>query len=386
MQLDQETLNLLFKELFNLDQLPNKDSEELTEQYEYYDNTERKFLKQFHNKQLNNESEVKLLHRFIARLAEAYQVLLAKKSIFRSKASTFQPTIYNCLSNMYDGKQGVFIQLIQSIFTECKLQLEIANRKLTNNDIVKRIHSQDQDSLNNESLQQQQQLSITQLLLQRKSTQPEWQTNINNNKNLSQYFKKTHLKLYDLLSIDKVQDDQILYFQSREQNMDKLFQQLMQQNTHIKKSLNWAVDLDMNDFEKHIQLMQIKQNSTSIPNIQFTPVDIVKTDQFDGQKTVSSFFSQNEQYKIRSFSQNSKIKDLYSFSEKINIFHPNYQDSIKYKISQSRLDNQYQQKRQLAQQQIIKQSPVVNMLTRKMIFEQQPQNSKKKTKSFRFKN
>lgn len=45
MQLDQETLNLLFKELFNLDQLPNKDSEELTEQYEYYDNTERKFLK-----------------------------------------------------------------------------------------------------------------------------------------------------------------------------------------------------------------------------------------------------------------------------------------------------------------------------------------------------
>ncbi|CAD8139062.1 unnamed protein product [Paramecium pentaurelia] len=386
MQLDQETLNLLFKELFNLDQLPNKDSEELTEQYEYYDNTERKFLKQFHNKQLNNENEVKLLHRFIARLAEAYQVLLAKKSIFRSKASTFQPTIYNCLSNMYDGKQGVFIQLIQSIFTECKLQLEIANRKLTNNDIVKRIHSQDQDSQNNESLQQQQQLSITQLLQQRKSTQPEWQININNNKNLSQYFKKTHLKLYDLLSIDKAQDDQILYFQSREQNMDKLFQQLMQQNTHIKKSLNWAVDLDMDQFEKHIQLMQFKQNSITIPNIQFTPADVIKTDQFDGQKTVSSFFSQNEQYKIRSFSQNSKIKDLYSFSEKINIFHPNYQDSIKYKISQSRLDNQHQQKRQLAQQQIIKQSPVVNMLTRKMIFEQQPQNSKKKTKSFRFKN
>ncbi|CAD8077059.1 unnamed protein product [Paramecium sonneborni] len=384
MQLDQETLNLLFKELFNLDQLPNKDSEELTEQYEYYDNIERKFLKQFHNKQLNNENEVKLLHRFIARLAEAYQVLLAKKSIFKSKASTFQPTIYNCLSNMYDGKQGVFIQLIQSIFTECKLQLEIANRKLTNNDIVKRIHSQDQDSQNNESLQQQQ--SITQLLQQRKSTQPEWQININNNKNLSSYFKKAHLKLYDLLSIDKVQDDQILYFQTREQNMDKLYQQLMQQNTHIKKSLNWALDLDMNEFEKHIQLMQIKQNSTTTPNIQFTPLDIIKTDQFDGQKTVSSFFSQNEQYKLRSFSQNSKMKDLYSFSEKINIFHPNYQDSIKYKISQSRLDNSKQQKRQLVQQQIVKQSPAVNILTRKMIFEQQPQNSKKKTKSFRFKN
>ncbi|CAD8132532.1 unnamed protein product [Paramecium pentaurelia] len=386
MQLDQETLNLLFKELFNLDQLPNKDSEELTVQYEYYDNTERKFLKLFQNKQLNNENEVKLLHRFIARLAEAYQVLLAKKSIFRSKASTFQPTIYNCLSNMYDGKQGVFIQIIQSIFTECKLQLEIANRKLTNNDIVKRIHSQDQDSQNNESQQQQQQLSITQLLFQRKSTQPEWQININKNKNLSQYYKKTHLKLYDLLSIDKIQDEQILYFQSREQNMDKLYQQLMQQNTHIKKSLNWAVDLDMNEFEKHIQLMQIKQNSTFIPNIQITPITIIKTDQIDGQKTVSSFFSQNEQYKIRSFSQNSKMKDLYSFSEKINIFHPNYQDAIKYKISQSHLDNQQQQKRQLVQQQIIKQSPAVNMLTRKMIFEQQSQNSKKKNKSFRFKN
>ncbi|CAD8054804.1 unnamed protein product [Paramecium sonneborni] len=385
MQIDQETLNQLFKELFNLDQLPTKDSQELTDQYEYYDITERKFLKLFNNKQLNNENEVKLLHRFIARLAEAYQVLLAKKSIFRSKASTFQPTIYNCLSNMYDGKQGVFIQLIQSIFTECKLQLEIANRKLTNNDIVKRIHSQDQDSQNNESLQQQQQ-SITQLLFQRKSTQPEWQVNINNNKNLSQYFKKTHFKLYDLLSIDKAQDDQILYFQTREQNMDKLYQQLMQQNTHIKKSLNWAIDLDINQLQQHLQLMQIKSNSTTIPNIQFTPLDIIKTDQIDGQKTVSSFFSQNEQYKIRSFSQNSKIKDLYSFSEKINIFHPNYQDSIKYKIFQSRQDNPKQQKRKLAQQQIIKQSPVVNMLTRKMIFDAQPQNSKKKTKSFRFKN
>lgn len=32
---------------------------------------------------------LRLLHRFIARLAEAYQVLLAKKSICRSKASTF---------------------------------------------------------------------------------------------------------------------------------------------------------------------------------------------------------------------------------------------------------------------------------------------------------
>ncbi|CAD8143202.1 unnamed protein product [Paramecium octaurelia] len=346
MQLDQETFNILFKEIFDLDSLPNKDREELTQQYQYYDNTMRKFLNAL---TINNQIMIMKLSYCIDLLPNLQRFIKQwwlKKSIFRSKASTFQPTIYNSLSNMYDSKQGIFISIIQSIFSECKLQIEIAHRKLTNDDIEKRIHSQDQGSQNNQYLQQSSQGSITQLLLQKKSPYPEWQINNMKNKNLSQYYKNL-FKLYDLLLIDKqitihitrMQEDQILYFQSKEQNLEKLYQQLIQQNTHIKKSFNWAATIDTNEFEKHNQQLQIKENLT-IQNIQATTVNIIKTDQFDCQKTGISFLSSNEKYKVRSYSQNSKVKDLYSYSDKIKHFCPNYQESIKFRIPQSHLVNQ----------------------------------------------
>lgn len=72
---------------------------------------------------------IRLINRFISRLSEVYQSLISKKLICRSKASTFVPTIYNSLTTMYDGKTNVMIQLVQAIFQECRLQLEIATRK-----------------------------------------------------------------------------------------------------------------------------------------------------------------------------------------------------------------------------------------------------------------
>ncbi|CAD8135409.1 unnamed protein product [Paramecium pentaurelia] len=259
MEISQDTLNFLFKELCAMAFLQQKSQNELNELYQYYTMQEARLMNQFYHYQTINEQELKLVNRFIARISEAFQLMVAKRQIIRCKESKFQPSIYNCLTQTFEGKNSLICQLIQTIYGECRLQIEILTNK--NQKIeVKRIHSQDNN--NDEDKLQNQFYSVQ--VTNKKNIQNDWQVNMKNNKKLNNYYLKVFPKLYDVISnVDKSQDEQILYFQNRDQNMDRIFNQLLQQNQHIKQSLNWSLNLDQeiynNKIEQKLQKIKLQQ-------------------------------------------------------------------------------------------------------------------------------
>ncbi|CAK85312.1 unnamed protein product (macronuclear) [Paramecium tetraurelia] len=259
MEINQDTLNFLFKELCAMAFLQQKSQNELNELYQYYTMQEARLINQFYHYQTINEQELKLVNRFMARISEAFQLMMAKRQIIRCKESKFQPSIYNCLTQTFEGKNSLICQLIQAIYGECRLQIEVLTNK--NQKIeVKRIHSQDNN--NDEEKLQNQFYSVQ--VTNKKNIQNDWQVNMKNNKKLNNYYLKVFPKLYDVISsVDKSQDEQILYFQNRDQNMDRIFNQLLQQNQHIKQSLNWSVNLDQevynNKIEQKLQKIKLQQ-------------------------------------------------------------------------------------------------------------------------------
>ncbi|CAD8053389.1 unnamed protein product [Paramecium sonneborni] len=259
MEINQDTLDFLFKELCAIAYLQQKTQNELNDLYQYYTMQEARLMNQFYHYQTINEQELKLVNRFIARISEAFQLMIAKRQIARCKESKFQPTIYNCLTQNFEGKNSLICLLIQAIYRECRLQIEMITNK--NQKIeAKRIHSQDNN--NDEDKLQNQFYSVQ--VTNKKNIQNEWQVNVKNNKKLNNFYSKVFPKIYDAISnIDKSQDEQILYFQNREQNMDRIFNQLLQQNQHIKQSLNWSVDLDQelykNKIEQKLQKIKLQQ-------------------------------------------------------------------------------------------------------------------------------
>ncbi|CAD8044668.1 unnamed protein product [Paramecium primaurelia] len=258
MEINQETLNFLFKELCGIAFFQQKSQNELNDLYQYYTLQQAKLMNQFYHYQTINEQELKLVNRFIARISEAFQLMVAKRQIVRCQESKFQSTIYNCLTSTFEGKNNLICQLIQAIYGECRLQIEILinkNQKIE----VKRIHSQDNN--NDEDKLQNQFYSVQ--VTNKKYIQNEWQVNIKNNKKLNNYYSKVFPKLYDVISNADNQDEQILYFQNRDQNMDRIFNQLLQQNQHIKQSLNWSINLDQqiynNKIEQKLQKLKLQQ-------------------------------------------------------------------------------------------------------------------------------
>ncbi|CAD8139141.1 unnamed protein product [Paramecium octaurelia] len=259
MEINQDTLNFLFKELCAMAFLQQKSQNELNDLYQYYTMQEARLINQFYHYQTINEQELKLVNRFMARISEAFQLMMAKRQIIRCKVSKFQPSIYNCLTQTFEGKNSLICQLIQAIYGECRLQIEVLTNK--NQKIeVKRIHSQDNN--NDEEKLQNHFYSVQ--VTNKKNIQNDWQVNMKNNKKLNNYYLKVFPKLYDVVgSVDKSQDEQILYFQNRDQNMDRIFNQLLQQNQHIKQSLNWSVNLDQevynNKIEQKLQKLKLQQ-------------------------------------------------------------------------------------------------------------------------------
>ncbi|CAD8061340.1 unnamed protein product [Paramecium sonneborni] len=259
MEINQETLNFLFKELCAIAFLQQKSQNELNDLYHYYTIQEARMINQFYHYQTINEQELKLVNRFIARISEAFQLMIAKRQIVRCQESKFQAKIYTCLTKNFEGKNTLICQLIQAIYGECRLQIEMIinkNQKIE----VKRIHSQ--DNHNDEDKLQNQFYSVQ--ITNKKNIQNDWQVNIKNNKKLNNYYSKVFPKLYDVISsVDKSQDEQILYFQNRDQNMDRMFNQLLQQNQHIKQSLNWSMNLDQemynNKIEQKLQKIKLQQ-------------------------------------------------------------------------------------------------------------------------------
>ncbi|CAD8133003.1 unnamed protein product [Paramecium octaurelia] len=258
MEINQDTLNFLFKELCAMAFFQQKSQNELNDLYQYYTMQQAKLMNQFQHDQMINEQELKLVNRFIARISEAFQLMVAKRQIIRCQESKFQPTIYNCLTSSFEGKNNLICQLIQAIYGECRLQIEMLTNKNQKVE-VKRIHSQDNN--NDEDKLQNQFYSVQ--VTNKKNIQNDWQINIKNNKKLNNYYSKVFPKLYDVIGSVDNQDEQILYFQNRDQNMDRIFNQLLQQNQHIKQSLNWSVNLDQemynNKIEQKLQKLKLQQ-------------------------------------------------------------------------------------------------------------------------------
>ena len=63
----------------------------------------------------------RLINRFVARISEAYQLMIAKRQITRTKDSKFQTTVLNCLTQTFETKNGIMCALISAIYQECRL-------------------------------------------------------------------------------------------------------------------------------------------------------------------------------------------------------------------------------------------------------------------------
>ncbi|CAD8141698.1 unnamed protein product [Paramecium pentaurelia] len=256
MEFNQDALNFLFKQLCSLSLLSQKTTNELNDIYHHLANQEASLQNQFFLHQSINGSEQKLINRFIARISEAYQLMLAKRQIARSKHSKFLLSINHCQIKKFDSKQLLMTSLISAVYQECRLQIELILNKQQDAQ-NQRIHSQDSNQQGEQIQNQYYSMEVT----NKKNIQNEWSINIKDNKKLNYFYTKIFPKQYEVIeSADKIQEEQILYFQSRQQNKDRIFKQLLSQNEHIQQSLNWSLDIDLHSYNRQIEtkLQKIK--------------------------------------------------------------------------------------------------------------------------------
>ncbi|CAD8059439.1 unnamed protein product [Paramecium sonneborni] len=316
MELTQNTIDSLYKQFSSLSLLSQKTTKELDEMYHHLAIQENSLLNQFIDHQTINESELKLIHRFLARILESYQLMLIKRQIIRSKNSKFLFSIYNFQTQKLDTKTLLMNSLISVVYQECRLQIElILNRQQDAQ--IKRLHSQDSNRQEQEIQNQFYSMEVT----NKKHIQNEWSNNIKNNQNLNYFYTKIFPKQYEIIeTANKIQEEQILYFQSRQQNMDRIYKQLISQNEHIQQSLNWSLDIDLDSYNQIIQkkLSQIKltqlttqqlsNHSSPIKPTQRSNKSIKQNTPISPYKNINNLTKMPQIYnKQRSMSQNNSV-------------------------------------------------------------------------------
>ncbi|CAK88190.1 unnamed protein product (macronuclear) [Paramecium tetraurelia] len=269
-----------------------------------------------------NQFYYRLINRFVARISEAYQFMLAKRQIARSQHSKFLLSINHCQTKKFDSKQLLLTSLIQAVYQECRLQIDLILNKQQNAQ-NQRIHSQESNHQGEQFQNQFYSLEVT----NKKYIQNEWQINIKDNKKLNYFYTKIFPKQYEVLeSADKyslqylyrIQEEQILYFQSRQQNKDRIFKQLLSQNQHIQQSLNWAQDIDLLSYNRKIEtklkklkLIQLTTNQQLLNQSSSVRASQLSNKSINQNSPASPFKSINNQTKMpqiilkqRSISQN----------------------------------------------------------------------------------
>ncbi|CAD8137242.1 unnamed protein product [Paramecium octaurelia] len=314
MEFNQDALNFLFKQLCSLSILSSKTTTELNDIYHHLAIQEASLKNRFFHHQPISESDQKLINRFVVRISEAYQFMLAKRQIARSQHSKFLLFINHCQTKKFDSKQLLMTSLIQAVYSECRLQIDLILNKQQNAQ-NQRIHSQESNHQGEQFQNQFYSLEVT----NKKYIQNEWQINIKDNKKLNHFYTKIFPKQYEVLeSADKIQEEQILYFQSRQQNMDRIFKQLLSQNYHIQKSLNWSQDIDLLSYNRQIEtklkklkLIQLTTNQQLLNQSSSVRVSQLSNKSINQNSPASPFKSINNQSKMpqiilkqRSISQN----------------------------------------------------------------------------------
>ncbi|KAM3128644.1 hypothetical protein pb186bvf_019273 [Paramecium bursaria] len=296
-----DTLNQLFKDFFTMSDV---------KQLDYYKQQEQRLLQKNH--QVSSESDIRLLHRFLSRMQEAFSNLMEKKTIQRSKYSNFDNTLNQCFAQIQEGKYNIIPIMIQAVYKECNLQQEIQTRAEPTP--KKRVFNlRDfprfivQKMMTNPNLLSKAGSPPYQIGRFNKNSINSYKTIMRNSIPSSMMLSKIGIYLFMNRNVD---EQPFIYYFSKESNMERLYKELLEQNQHIKKSLSWVNHIDQDKLQQDLKSKQQKLQPIFINDESPTRSRITAKIRLPNKSVIVS-----PQKKIRSVSQN----ETPSKSEKFRI-------------------------------------------------------------------